>query len=720
MSQLFWRALPAQIAFAFLTCLTCAHAQYPQAEAPEGGRDATTLSAVEVVGHLDSGDVSWHAGETSAAKTDLPLRELPQSVRVITQQTIEDLGAIRLDDVLDYVSGISRSNNYGGIWDGIVIRGMASSSSFGAETLLNGFASSRGFAGPRDLAGVERVEFLKGPAAALYGSGAPGGTLNTVSKRPLWRAAQRMDITVGSYDFKRFAADSSGPLGERVAYRLNVAVEDRGSFRDHISASREILVPALTWKMAGGTTLEYVGEIVHHKAPFDRGVVAVDGKLGAVPISRFLGEPGDGDTTIKSNTQQVILSHEWTRQWHSRFGLSWRKSSSSDFMSEPERLLANGDLVRYRYDREFDTNDLALQAELSGKLRSGQVEHEVLIGMEAYRFRQLMSFLRTPASELHIINIYHPIYTAREHLPVPTVLLARNPVRHTNAALYVQDVISISSHWRVMAGMRYDHAHQVGSSFGSNTRQSPSEVSPRLGVSWLPSTHWTWYANAGKSFQPNTGADIAGNSFAPQTGRSLETGVKWESTTRTLGLTAAVFDVRKRNVLTADPDNPGFSITAGEIMSRGLELDVAGQLATHWRLNVGLMLGENEVLRDNTLLEGARLLDVPRVSGSVLLMYQANAHNGQPWRVGMGVNHIGKRLGETRRRADVAAGIDAFSLPAYTTAKVMAAWDFSSAVRITLDVDNLLDRTHYVSGYGRTRIMPGAPRTFSAGIQANF
>jgi len=248
----------------------------------------TTLSSVEVVGHTQSDKMTWYAGDAAGTKTDLPLRELPQSVRVITQETIDDLGAIRLDDVLDYVSGISRSNNYGGIWDGIVIRGMASSSSFGAETLFNGFASSRGFAGPRDLAGVERVEFLKGPAASLYGSGAPGGTLNTVSKRPLWSTAHQADLTLGCYDFKRFSVDSSGPLGERVAYRLNVAVEDRGSFRDYITSSREILVPALTWNIRPGTVLDYVGEVLRNNAPFDRGVLAVDGKLGVLPISRFL------------------------------------------------------------------------------------------------------------------------------------------------------------------------------------------------------------------------------------------------------------------------------------------------------------------------------------------------------------------------------------------------------------------------------------------------
>ena len=145
-----------------------------------------TLSAVDVVGRSASG--TYYADEAEGAKTSLPLRELPQSVRVMSRQTLDDLGATRLDDVLDYVGGVSRQNNFGGLWDNIAIRGLPGNENTGMATLLNGFSSNRGFNAPRDLAGVERVEFLKGPAAALYGSSEPGGTLNIVSKKPLWKA----------------------------------------------------------------------------------------------------------------------------------------------------------------------------------------------------------------------------------------------------------------------------------------------------------------------------------------------------------------------------------------------------------------------------------------------------------------------------------------------------------------------------------------------------
>ena len=258
------------------------------------------LKPIEVVGRGESG--TYQAEEAAGAKTDLPLRELPQSVRIVTRQAIDDLGATKLDDVLDYVGGVSRQNNYGGLWDNIAIRGLPGNESTGMATLLNGFSANRGFNAPRDLAGVERIEFLKGTAAALYGSSEPGGTLNIVSKRPLWTAANSVEAYAGSHGLRRGAFDSTGPIGKNFAYRLNVAVEDRNSFRDFVGAKREVVAPAFTWKLGRDTVLEYAGEYLRHATPLDRGVVAVDNRLGAIPRSRFLGEPADGDMTVKNQT----------------------------------------------------------------------------------------------------------------------------------------------------------------------------------------------------------------------------------------------------------------------------------------------------------------------------------------------------------------------------------------------------------------------------------
>ena len=690
------------------------------AQSSGAGPEAAQLSTVEVVGRTESG--AYHADEAAGAKTDLPLRELPQSVRVVSRQAIDDLGATRLDDVLDYVGGVSRQNNFGGLWDNFAIRGLPGNENTGMATLLNGFSSNRGFNAPRDLAGVERIEFLKGTAAALYGSSEPGGTLNIVSKRPLWKAAHAVEGYLGSHGLKRGAFDSTGPIGENFAYRFNVAVEDRDSFRDHVSARREVIAPAFTWKLGRDTVLEYSGEFLRHATPLDRGVVAVGNRLGAIPRSRFLGEPADGDMTVENQTHQFILSHEWNSAWRSRLGLSYRKTSLNGFSTEASALGANNaTLARQRRFRDFDSNDIALQAELQGTMRTGAIEHELLFGLESFRFSMDSIMLRAnpTAARPYAIDIYNPVYGQLQPIP------GRNTdtLEHQrNTAFYMQDAIKLAPEWRLVAGVRVDNYRQSLENriAGTTARQDPSSTSPRIGLSWLPTPQWTFYANAGRSFRPNVGSDVAAQGFEPETGRALELGTKWESADRRMGATAALFDIRKRNVLTSDPVNAGYSTAAGEIRSRGFEFDLAGQLTTNWRLNASLVLNDVEITKDNTLAIGGRLLNVPRVNGSVLAVYENAFANGQRYGIGGGVTHVGKRLGQARTQADAKAATPSFELPSYTTAKLVAYWRINPALRVTLDVDNLFDSTYYASSYSRLWVTPGTARTITVGLQAKF
>ncbi|MGE6335457.1 TonB-dependent siderophore receptor [Acidovorax sp. NPDC077664] len=692
----------------------------PAFAADGDGITTPTLSAVDVVGRSASG--AYYADEAEGAKTTLPLRELPQSVRVMSRQTLDDLGATRLDDVLDYVGGVSRQNSFGGLWDNIAIRGLSGNENTGMATLLNGFSSNRGFNAPRDLAGVERIEFLKGPAAALYGSSEPGGTLNIVSKKPLWKAAHSVEAYAGSNRLGRAALDTTGPINDRLAYLLNVAVEDRGSFRDHVDAQRQVVAPALTWKLTPDTVLEYTAEFLRHATPLDRGVVAVNNRLGAIPVSRFLGEPADGNVTVRNQTHQLVLSHEWNPDWRSRAGLSYRETGLEGFSTEATALRPdNRTLTRQRRYRDFQSDDIALQAELQGTVRAGALEHEVLAGVESFRFSMDSLMLRANPSTAapYAIDILNPVYGQ----PQPT------PGRNTdtlekqrNTALYLQDTIKLGAQWRVMAGLRADNYDQSLNNrlTQRTTAQSPSAVSPRLGVSWLPTDAWTVYANAGRSFRPNTGSDVAGNGFDPEKARALELGAKWESSDKRIGATAALFDIRKRNVLTSDPANAGFSVAAGEVRSRGLELDLAGRLDSHWRVNASLVLNDVSIARDNLLEVGGRLLNVPRVNGSVLAVYEDTLANGQRYGVGGGITHMGQRLGQARTQAEANAGAASFDLPSYTTAKLVAYWRLSPTLSVTLDVDNLFNAKHYTSSYSRVWVTPGTARTLTAGLQAKF
>lgn len=690
------------------------------AQASEAEPAVQESELIETVGRRLSG--AYHAGEAEGAKAGLALRELPQSVRVLTRQFIDDLGASRLDETLDYVGGVSRQNSFGGLWDNPAIRGLPGNENTGSAMLLNGFAANRGFNAPRDMAAVEKVEFLKGPAAALYGASEPGGTLNIISKAPQWRTGHALDLSAGSADSYRAALDSTGPLADSLAYRFNAAQEDKGSFRDHISSQRTVLAPALSWRPGAASRLEYRAEWLRHAAPLDRGVVAINGQLGAVARERFLGEPADGDITVINHSQQLRLSQDWGEAWQSRLGLSWRQGSLAGFSTEATAVQADGrTLTRQRRYRDYGSDDLAVEAELAWRGELAGFEQESLFGYSAYHFvlDQRMLRINPSSTNPYSIDLFAPVYGQAQPTPLANT---DTHEQQTNQALYAQQLVHLDAHWKLLAGLRLDDYRQSLDNHLSGLRSSqrPHALSPRLGLSWLPGPSWTVYANAGQSFRPNAGSDAAGQAFAPERGRALEAGLKWEAPQRKLGATLAWFDIRKRQVLTGDPLNSGYSLAAGELGSRGLEFDLAGQLSANWRLNASLVHNAVKVRRDQTLAEGGSLINVPRFNASILAVYEAGSASAGAYGLGGGLTHVGERLGESYSAAQRAAGTPAFMLPAYTTAKLLAYWRLRPTLRVSLDIDNLFDRTYYSSSVSRVWVVPGSARSVNLGLQTRF
>ncbi|HEV2612951.1 MAG TPA: TonB-dependent siderophore receptor [Noviherbaspirillum sp.] len=713
------RLTPIAIAIALLSAnATAQNAQAIGQNSPQAAE--VNLPAVEVVGRRTGG--SYHAEEASGTKTELPLREVPQSVRIMSRQTIDDLGAVRVDDVLDFVGGISRQNNFGGLWDNIAIRGLSGDINNGMPLLLNGFSANRGFNAPRDTANIERIEFLKGPSAALYGTSEPGGTVNIVTKRPLWKPAHSLETYAGSHDFYRVAADSTGPISETLAYRLNAAVEDRNSFRDHVESKRYFIAPALAWKASRNTRIDYSGEFLRHEAPLDRGIAAVDNQLGAIPRERFLGEPADGNVKVNNQTHQLVAEHLFNEIWSAKLGLSYKKNSLEGFSTEPQPTLQTGQstLRRQRRYRDYASDDTTLQAEAVGRFKSGGISHEVLIGSEMYWLDANQLMLRTdPTATPYAIDVLNPVYGQPQPVPGPNTNTSED---QKGIALYLQDTLSLGERWRLLGGVRFDRVEQslFNRITGRRTEQNPTATSPRIGVSYLPDTQWTLFANLGKSFRPNNGASAAGASFSPEQGRAFEIGAKWENTEKTLGATVALYNIKKKNVLTSDPANTGFSITAGELRSRGMDADLTGQITQNWRINASLSYIDATVLRDNTLEVGGRLLNIPRINGSLLLMHEWTNETSQQFGLGGGFTYSGKRLGEARTRLQAALGTPSFDLPAYTVAKIAAYWRYSPTLRFSLDIDNVFDKTYYNNSFQRTWVTPGAPRTITLGMQAKF
>jgi iron complex outermembrane receptor protein len=650
---------------------------------------------------------------TGATKTDTLLKDLPQSVRVITADLLKDVGVTDLAGALDLSSGISRASNFGGLWDSYAMRGFTGDPNFGSDYMVNGFNSSRGYNGLRDGVSTQSVEVLKGPASALYGRGEPGGTVNITTKKPRFQPEYSFDVSAASFNTYRGAVDLTGPLSENVAYRLSGAYEKGDSFRDTLTHERKFLSPSFVWTIGDNTTLSYEIEAMEQRAPFDRGVVAVKGVLGLIPNSRFLGEPGDGPVIVKSLGHQVFVQHQFNDRWSLQSGLSYRDSSLAGTSSQANNLLADDrTLRRQRRRNEFEAIDAAGRLELLGKIMTGSIQHNVLFGVDAYKFDDhRVQLRRNPsATNAYAIDIYNPVYGA---VADPMTLSYDTQSNQKAHGYYAQDQVDLSERWKVLLGLRYDSADQVviNNVLKISNSQSPTASSPRAGIVYQPTTALSLYVTAAKSFRPNSGISIENTAFAPEKSKSYEAGAKYDN--GKLTSTLAVYKISKENVLTTNPLNTDFSISAGEVGSKGIELDVSGEIARNVRLSAAYAYTDATVTKgDQTIITGSRFPNVPKNSASVVIVPMFQLGSGMA-SLGGGFNYVGERLGDVA----VSSG---FVLPAYTTVKLLSSYSPNKKMRFSLNVGNLFNKQYFASSYSQVWVTPGTERTVTLNMHYTF
>ena len=652
---------------------------------------------------------------TGATKTDTLLIDLPQSVRVLTGELLDDAGVTTLAGALDLASGVSRQSNLGGLWDSYAMRGFTGDPNFGSDFMVNGFSSSRGYNGLRDSANTDSVEVLKGPASALYGRGEPGGTVNIVTKKPRFAPGYTVDAGIDNHGLKRSAVDLTGPLSDNVAYRLNAAYEAGDSFRDHVEVERMQLTPSFLWRIGEATTLSYELEASKQRAPFDRGVVAVKGQLGLIPNTRFLGEPGDGKVDVKSVGHQVFVQHELNEAWLLQGGVSYRDSSLRGFSSQPNDLLADGrTLRRQRRLNDWSGIDRSGRIEAVGKIALGAVTHNLLVGVDAYAFDDdRIQLRRNPSIDSpYAIDIYAPVYGG---VALPLTLSASTEESQRSHAVYLQDQLDLSRQWKALVGVRRDSYDQtvVNRRLARTSDQSLSATSPRVGLVYQPAPSLSLYASAAKGFRPNSGISLDNQAFPAESSRAYEVGAKIDSLDGKLSTTVALYRITKENVLTLDVRNTDFSIPAGEVASKGVEVDMAGDIARDVRLSLAYAYTDAVVTQgDNAILTGSRFPNVPKHSATVLLTPRFKLGSGIAM-LGGGLSYVGERLG------DVAAS-SSFVLPSYTTARLVASYAPDTRLRFALNVDNLFDKQYYASSYSAVWVTPGMTRTVRLNARYRF
>ncbi|NVJ53193.1 MAG: TonB-dependent siderophore receptor [Campylobacteraceae bacterium] len=687
--------------------------------------DNVSLSDITIVSDSDENKQSYYKTEaTSVTRTNTPLLETAQSVQIVTDDLLDDMSMVSLDDTLDYVSGISRQNDFGGVWDNFSIRGFSGHENTGISMLKNGFADNRGYNAPRDAANIESIEVLKGPSGALYGNSEPGGTINIVTKQPKFTNKNSITIMVGSDDFYRLAADLTGPLSESFAYRLNVAAEKKESFRDYVESERYVVAPSFLWLLNDNTHLTYMGEYIKQDALFDRGIVAFDGDFDVIDHKTFFGNPDDDNMVLKNFTHQLKLEHDFSNNWSTKVGLAYKTGDFKGTGAEVKPFVnVNTDslLLRSRY-KDFESDDISFQADVKNVSTINGLKNTLLFGVESYRY-ELDFALYNLNNTVRMDNIRtNPTYTTLA-TGKGTIIKDEHQVQK-GMAFFAQDELAFSDSWRLLVGLRYDKIDTQLDRYkkGTSSSQNDYALSPRIGLTYLINPNWSWYATSGKSFRPNSGVDKSGNTFDAEEGISLETGLKFESDDKNMGASLALYRIDKENVLTGSDPSGVYSVAAGEVRSQGIEFDISGKLYSHIKINANYTYTDTEVTKDTggavdwssgevVNLEGKALSNVPKHSGALLLMWEDDLANNSSYGIGSNVVYVGKREGNY---------INSFRLPDYTTVGLLSYWQANKNLKFRFNINNIFDEEYISSSYDRSWATPGSPRSFALSMNYKF
>lgn len=695
------------------------------------------LTVIAAPAHAQSSDDATDAKADSITVTGMrqpylgttPLRQLPQVVQTMDAKILQDAGLTTLSGALDFVAGVARQNNFGGLFDSYAIRGFAGDESQSSSYLINGFSASRGYGGARDASNIERIEVIKGPTSALFGRGDPGGAVNIVTKKPSFTKGGELVLSGGSYKNRRVQGDINLAITPKFAARITGAYDEGDSYRQFIHHKTYTISPSFLWQLDDATRLSYDFEWVHQAVPFDRGIVAVNGNLTALPRSRFLGEPGDGPITTESFSHQLQMQHSFSKDWAVLLGASYRTSSFSGYATEAENTTSrqrfytdSTNLSRQRRYRDYNTTDLTFRGEVDGTAHTFGLKHNLQIGADwnyftldtiQTRFRPPAVASQTTLTAGNAVNIYAPAYGNL----ATTGAFINSIEKDEEGGVYLQDMIDVTDWFKLRAGGRYDHFNQIVLNRLTTgfARQTRNAFSPQVGISILPTRSLTLYGSFGRGFRPNIGTDANNGAFLPEQTRAWEVGGKFSAFHNALLATLAAYTMTKTNVLTADPVNAGFSIAAGKARSRGIEASISGKLPYGFRADLNYAYTDAAIDQDAvdpnfgyTLRKGDPLINVPKNSASALL-FKDFTLAGKKADLGVGVNYVGARLGETGYRNASGA---LFMLPGYTLTRLAASIALTERAKLSGEVTNLFDVTYVPSSYSRVWLMPGAPRQF--------
>ena len=680
-----------------------------------------TLEEVKIVAPALKGDSpkGYNAKRSiSATKTDTKLNDVPQAISVVTKEQIQDQSIQSMAEAVRYVPGVTAVQGEGNR-DAIVFRGNATTGDFFVDGTRDDVQTYR------DLYNTDRIEVLKGPSGMIFGRGGAGGVINRVSKEAGWSPVSQLTSSFGAYDHKRVSGDYGQAINDEMAFRINAVYEDSGSFRDGVNLERYGVNPTLTIKPSESAKIVVGIEYFKDKRVADRGVPSINGPNNSSLRNRpfnigntgaFFGNaelsPTETETVAFNAMFEQVFDNGISIKNRTRLA-SYDKYYANVFARGPVRNNGTLEIGAYRDDTKRE--NIINQTDLTYSLKTGSLEHKLLVGAEFSVQDTANQRLTPPGGEnAGPFPSSNPTRTG----VVFNTLSRKQRSDVTVAAFYLQDQIVLSPKWQAIVGLRNDNFKTdfTNELTNTNIKVNDNLLSPRAGLIFKPLEPVSLYANYSVSYVPRAGdqlisLDVKNASFKPEKFVNYEVGAKWDVNPN-LNVTAAVYKLDRQNVAVNDPNAPSQSILVDGQETKGVELSIAGNITDKWSAFGGYTFQVGELTKDqsSTILKGSELAQTPRHTFSLWNRYDFN----DTWGAAIGI------VSRSSMYAALPSTTTSTILPGYTRLDAAVYAKINKKTRLQVNLENLTNREYALYAHTNNNISPGSPITGRATLIYDF
>mgnify|MGYP003638636240 FL=1 len=691
--------------------------------ANEKAADVDLTESIEKITVMGRAQTFYRESSTSVgAKVETDIMDLPQSVQVLNEQLIVDQAAREITDLYRSIAGVSIYS-----YSGVTFRGFRDDSNVFYDGVRGDPFS--GFGVPQ-LFNIERVEVLKGPAAALYGGGEPGGMINYVSKKPSFVQDTEVTLTTGDNDRMGGSIDSKGGLTDSIAYRLGGFYEQKDSFRNNADSENTELTGGLLFQLGDDTTLTTTIDYIKQDLGGNRlrGVPVDDDGNFLVDPSYNANEKSDYQN-LEATVLQAELKHFFNDDLSVNTTVRYLDNEREQAYHESRSWVdVNGDgvaniddkTIKREYRKQYRANkEISATSDFVYRLSSGSIDQTLLFGADYHHVDSDYDywFARYEADGIKNLNIFDLNYGETDPSTYSLTDQNRDGAKTERLGLYAQDQIALTEQWLLMVGLRYDHFDDFDKETGFE--YNDNHVSPRAGIVYKFSPDQSFYINYAESFNPTSIGDqdtaSADGGLLPEVGKQIELGVKSQWFDGSVMTTVAVYQIDKKDVAMNNPNYTDGSngapalVSLGQVESNGAEFTLTGDITENWTVMANYAYNDTRVTEGDvgdTYADGSKFINAPRHQAGLWTRYDIDSLNSA---IAFGADYVSEQMSGGAQRVKPFTVFDM----SWTT-----TWQ---ETQFQLNVKNLFDKEYAVSGFSeRNGHFPGAPREMVLQVSHHF